>query len=131
MDKECDVHNGPPEIKKDEELVFSEEDIESSTVPPEQAQTHYMPMAPYSNTSTSTPNTASTISGTCPTPVPSGLYYDFPNASPDIAHLFRYHRKNLTHCHYFVSTDPIQFFEQLLTIAQDGPLIAAYHPSSF
>ncbi|KAK9312257.1 hypothetical protein V1522DRAFT_458395 [Lipomyces starkeyi] len=122
-DKECDVHNGPPEIKKDEELFSSEEDIESSTVPPEQAQTLYMPMAPYSNTSTSTPNTASTISGTCPTPVPSGLYDDFPNVSPDIAHLFRYHRKNLTHCHYFLSSDPIQFFDQLLTIAHTSPAL--------
>ncbi|KAK9384537.1 hypothetical protein V1515DRAFT_576205 [Lipomyces mesembrius] len=125
MDKERGVHNSLPEIKKDEErnLSFSsEEDIESS-VNPEQAQSLYTPMAPYSNTSTSTPNTASTISGTCPTPAPSGLYDDFPNVSPDIAHLFRYHRKNLTHCHYFLSSDPIQFFDQLLTIAHTSPAL--------
>ncbi|KAK9370558.1 hypothetical protein V1509DRAFT_616166 [Lipomyces kononenkoae] len=128
---EAIVDNGPsfdksvPGVIKEEEeqrlSVSSEEDLELSTVRPEQDQNLYIQMAPHSNTSTSTPNTASTISGTCTTPVACSTFDDFPNVPPDIAHLFRYHRENITHCHYFLSTDPIQFFDKLLMNAHTSP----------
>ncbi|KAK9251052.1 hypothetical protein V1507DRAFT_465673 [Lipomyces tetrasporus] len=126
VDEELSMPYARPEINQEMErkLSFSsEEGIELSTLPQEQEQSMHMPVAPYSNTSTSTPNTVSTISGSCPTPAPSGMYDDFPNVPPEIAHLFRYHRKNITQCHYFLSADPIQFFDQLLTIAHTSPAL--------
>ncbi|KAK9236019.1 hypothetical protein V1525DRAFT_380343 [Lipomyces kononenkoae] len=125
VDNVCCVDGSVPEIiKKQEEQdlsVTSEDDLELPTVPPEQEQNLHIQVAPHSNTSTSTPNTASTISGTCTTPVPSCTYDDFSNVPPDIANLFRYHRENITHCHYFLSTDPIQFFDKLLMSAHTSP----------
>ncbi|KAK9467538.1 hypothetical protein V1512DRAFT_139132 [Lipomyces arxii] len=46
---------------------------------------------------------------------------EFPNVPPSIAKLFLYHRENLTHCHYFLSTDAVNFFERILYIAHQSP----------
>ncbi|KAK9455732.1 hypothetical protein V1511DRAFT_312802 [Dipodascopsis uninucleata] len=62
------------------------------------------------------------------------LTEQFPNVHPDIAALMLFHRQYITHCHYFISNDPIDFFQRLTYTIPSSPSLmyalaafSAYH----
>ncbi|KAK9479565.1 hypothetical protein V1514DRAFT_328272 [Lipomyces japonicus] len=76
-------------------------------------QIHRLPPRPRDTTSLS-PRTANTTLSEDSYLLFEKHTKDFPYVPSDISTLLCYHRKNLSHLHYFLSTDPILFFDGIL-----------------